>query len=114
MHPKRQHFNLLKPITESAFNGLKGYLDSLFDKSHLEADGLMRPYENLDFHVNCIKEGDSCKASFAVSVSSPAVSDIVLSDRLFDAVVERFRSSPNDIYVIGEPGSGALNLVSKG
>lgn len=114
MYPKRQCFNLLRPITESAYYGLKGYLESLFAQSRLVAAGLMRTHESLDFHVNCIKEGDSCYASFAVSVSSPAVLDIVLSDRLFDVVVDRFRSTIHDVYVIGEPGSGALNLVSKG
>jgi hypothetical protein len=113
MYPKRQHFNLLKPITDSAYHGLKGHLDSLFDKSLLVAAGLMWPHENLDFPVNCIKVGDWCDASFVVSVSSPRGLDIILSDHLFDVIIDRFRGTTLGVYVIGEPGSGALNLMSK-
>lgn len=109
MYPIRQHFNLLKPISESDYYGLEAYLKGLFDKPQLVAANLIRANDDLEFDVNCIQQSGSCRASFTVAVSGASP-----SDRLFDVIVERFKRTSNEIYVIGEPGSGALNLASKG
>jgi len=104
MYPPRQLFNLLKPIRKSEYDRLRAYLTGLFDKSRLVADGLMGAAEELEFDVNCIQEGSLCRASFSVSVSGHNP-----TDRLFDVIIDRFKRTNDDIYIIGAPGSGYVN-----
>lgn len=91
-------------MNRSAVEQLPQYLERLCDKSQLVADGWMLDSEDLRFYVGDIGTGSFRWAVFIVSVD-----DRLLPDGLFDAVVEMLHRVKHDVYVIGEPGSGAVD-----
>ncbi|MEE3924010.1 hypothetical protein [Pseudomonas viridiflava] len=109
-YPARQHFKMTKFLNEEQVQHLRAYLESLFDKTHLVADGLMTVHEQLEFDITSYTQGVSKKplhdAYFSVAVSGRA-----LTDALFKVIVERFNSATHELYVIGEPGSGDRNRM---